>query len=94
VLLGYGAVIYNITQVSFRQAICPERLQGRMNAVMRFIVWGIPVGTLLGGVLATWIGLRETLFVSAIGVWLAFLPILISPVRTLRAMPEPAVDLA
>jgi len=94
VLLGYGAVIYNITQVSFRQAICPERLQGRMNAVMRFIVWGIPVGTLLGGVLATWIGLRETLFVSAIGVWLAFLPVLISPVRTLRAMPEPAVDLA
>ena len=30
-----------------RQAITPERLQGRMNAAMRWIVWGtIPLGTL------------------------------------------------
>src|SRR5829696_4946561 len=43
-----GIPIYNITQVSFRQAITPERLQGRMNSVMRFIVWGVmPLGALL-----------------------------------------------
>ena len=100
VLLGYGAVIYNITQVSFRQAICPERLQGRMNSVMRFIVWGVmPVGSLLGGALATWIGLRETMWIGAALGSLAFLPVLLSPVRTLREMPEPvsaepAADLA
>ena len=45
VLFGFGAVAYNITQVSLRQAITPERLQGRMNAAMRWIVWGtIPLG--------------------------------------------------
>ena len=42
------------SQVSYRQAICPPRLQGRMNSVMRFMVWGtIPSGTLAGGALAT-----------------------------------------
>ena len=43
----FGGLVYNIAQVSFRQAITPERLQGRMNAAMRWIVWGtIPLGTL------------------------------------------------
>jgi MFS family permease len=88
---GMGIPIYNITQVSFRQAITPERLQGRMNSVMRFIVWGVmPLGALLGGALATWFGLRTAIWVGAIGMSLAVLPVLLSPVRTLRAMPEPA----
>jgi hypothetical protein len=43
-----GVVVYNVTQVSFRQALCPERLLGRMNATMRFLVWGtMPIGGLL-----------------------------------------------
>src|SRR5262249_3822495 len=51
---GLSQVIYNVNQVSFRQAITPERMQGRMNATMRFIVWGtIPIGSLLGGALGT-----------------------------------------
>jgi Na+/melibiose symporter-like transporter len=37
---GLGSVVYNVAQVSFRQAITPTRLQGRMNATMRWIVWG------------------------------------------------------
>jgi MFS family permease len=100
VLFGYVGVLYNITQLSFRQAICPERMQGRMNSVMRFIVWGVmPLGSLLGGALATWIGLRETMWVGAVIGSFAFIPVLFSPVRTLREMPqpvsaEPAVDLA
>jgi MFS family permease len=87
---GFGAVVYNIAQVSFRQAITPERIQGRMNSVMRFIVWGtIPLGNLTGGVLASTIGLRETLFVGAAGGFLAVIPLVFSPIRTLRDMPEP-----
>ena len=85
-----GIPIYNITQVSFRQAITPERLQGRMNSVMRFIVWGVmPLGSLLGGTLATWFSPRTAIWVGAIGMSLAVLPVLLSPVRTLREMPEP-----
>ena len=89
-VLGFGLVTYNIIQVSYRQAICPTRLQGRMNSAMRFIVWGtIPLGTLLGGALATWLGLREAIAIGAIGCGLSFLWILLSPQRHLRDMPEP-----
>jgi MFS family permease len=88
-----GIPIYNITQVSFRQAITPERLQGRMNSVMRFVVWGvIPLGALLGGALASWFGLRFAIWVGAIGMSLAVLPVLLSPVRTLREMPQPVEE--
>jgi MFS family permease len=93
VLGGFAAVAYNITQVSFRQAICPERMQGRMNAVIRFLVWGtMPLGALLGGALATWLGLRPALWVAAVGALFTFLPILFSPVRTLREIPEPVEE--
>ena len=95
ILLGFSAVVYNINQVSLRQAITPERLQGRMNSVMRFLVWGtIPLGTLTGGALGSTIGLRETLFVGAAGSFLAFLPVFLSPVRSLREMPEPVTEAA
>lgn len=92
-VFGFTVVVYNIAQVSYRQAICPPRLQGRMNSVMRFMVWGtIPIGTLAGGALATWIGLRETIIVGAIGGGTAFLWLLLSPQRHLREMPEPIAD--
>ena len=84
----YGVVLYNVTQVSMRQAITPERLQGRMNSVMRFIVWGVlPLGTLLGGSLATVFELRTAIWAGAIGVALAWLPVAIGPVRSLREVP-------
>jgi hypothetical protein len=61
-----------------------------MNSVMRFIVWGtIPLGQLTGGALGSTIGLRQTLFVGAAGSTLAVLPIVLSPIRSLREMPEP-----
>lgn len=94
-ITGFVVVVYNITQLSYRQAICPPRLQGRMNSVMRFLVWGtIPIGSLMGGALGTWIGLRETIVIGAIGSGASFLWILFSPQRHLREMPEPIDDIA
>ena len=88
-LFGFGSVVYNINQVSFRQAITPERMQGRMNASMRFIVWGtIPVGSLVGGALGTAIGLLPTIWIGAVGGLLSILPLVLTPVRTLRAVPS------
>ncbi len=90
-LPGLGSVVYNVNQVSLRQAITPERMQGKMNATMRFIVWGtMPIGSFIGGALGGAIGLRPTLWVAAIGGSLAFLPPLLSPVRSLAAIPEMA----
>jgi MFS family permease len=88
VFIGAAIVVYNITQVSFRQLLCPERLLGRMNATIRFAVWGtIPIGALLGGILGATIGLRPTLWVAVVGSALAVLPVLLSPLRTMRELP-------
>src|SRR5947199_1321622 len=47
-----ATVVYNVNKPSLRQAIVPLRLHGRMNATMRFLVWGtIPLGALTGGLL-------------------------------------------
>jgi MFS family permease len=90
---GISQVVYNVSQVSLRQAITPDRLQGRMNATMRFLVWGtIPIGSVIGGYLGGTIGLHETLYVGAIGSALAFLFVLLSPVRSLRTIPDAVPD--
>jgi MFS family permease len=93
VLFGFGSVVYNVNQVSLRQAITPGRMQGRMNATMRFVVWGtLPIGALAGGALGATIGLRPTLWIAALGGFLSFVPPLLSPVRKLRSMPEEAPE--
>jgi MFS family permease len=90
VLFGFGSMAYNITQVSLRQAICPPRLQGRMNASMRWIVWGtLPLGALLGGAIGTAFSLRGALWVSAIGGLSGIFPVLLSSVRSIKEMPAP-----
>jgi len=89
-LIILGSVVYNINQVSLRQAIVPIRLQGRMNASMRFLVWGtIPVGGLVGGLMGEFLGLRTTIGITAVAGTLAFLWVLLSPVRSLKRIPEP-----
>jgi MFS family permease len=85
-LLGSSfGVAYNIIQVSMRQAITPHHLLGRMNATMRFFVWGtIPVGAFLGGLLGSIMGLRPAITLFAFASLLTPLPVLLSPLRGLR----------
>lgn len=86
-----GISVYNINQISLRQAITPTELQGRMNASMRFAVWGtLPVGAALGGVLGDVFGVRPMLWVLGSLALLVSLPLLLtSEVRTLRTGPAP-----
>jgi MFS family permease len=90
-LMGFTAVVYNVNQISFRQAITPLDIQGRMNATMRFLVWGtLPLGSIIGGVLGSFIPLRMTVLVGAVVAGLAFIWLLASPVRSLRVIPTAA----
>ncbi|WP_323747750.1 MFS transporter [Catenulispora rubra] len=85
---GMMAVVYNVAQVSYRQAITPHALLGRMNASVRFIVWGtMPLGALLGGVVGTWFGLRPTLWIAVIGSYAAVAWVFFSPLRHMRDVP-------
>jgi len=84
-----GTVVYNVNQVSLRQAIVALRLQGRMNATMRFLVWGtIPLGAITGGILGEFLGLRTAIGIAILGGSLSFLWILLSPFRSLKTIPE------
>jgi Transmembrane secretion effector len=88
IAVGAGTVIYNVTQVSFRQALCPSRLRGRMNATLRWLVWGtMPLGGLLGGTLGATVGVRAALLVAAMGSTVSFLWVFCSPLRWMRELP-------
>jgi MFS family permease len=90
-ITGFGGVVYNVSSRTLFQSMTPNRMLGRATAVVRTIVWGvIPLGTLLGGVVAEVIGVREAIWVGAAGATFAALPILLSPVPRLRELPAEA----
>jgi predicted MFS family arabinose efflux permease len=88
-LWGTAVVIFNATSAALAQATTPERLMSRMFASRRLVSWGVmPAGTLLGGLLGTYLGLRTAVFVGAGGRALAGLIILASPVRSIRTLDD------
>ena len=88
-----GTLWYNINQVSLRQSLVPVRLQGRLNATMRFLVWGtLPIGNLVGGGLGEVIGVYPALVIAVVGGLLAVPWVFFSPVRELKTIPPPAED--
>ena len=93
-VFDFGAILYAINYLSLRQAITPDRLLGRMTATMRFVtVASAPIGSLVGGALASQIGLRSTLLVvGVLGLLLSAAAVLWSPVRRHRALPDPLID--
>jgi MFS family permease len=87
-VLEAGVLIYNVTIVAWRQAYVPPALLGRVVATMRFLLFGtIPLGGLLGGALAGWIGVREAMWVLVVGNLVMPLLLIASPLRRLRDMP-------
>lgn len=84
-LASLGIVLVGVTEMTCRQLVCPPELLGRVNATMEFMIWATaPVGAVLGGGLATWIGVRETLFVAGVGGCLAAAWVVFSPLRHIR----------
>jgi MFS family permease len=64
---GAGVMIANITTVSLRQTITPDRLLGRVNSGHRLVAWGAkPLGAAAGGVLAQLLGLRAVFIVMGL----------------------------
>jgi len=87
---AFGIIVYNVGQASIRQALCPPDMLGRMNASVRFLVWGIlPLGSLAGGGLGEWLGVRAALFVAGAGMSAGGLWLVCSRLRTMRDLPAP-----
>ena len=88
-LSGYAMVVYNVVQVSFRQRLCPPALLGRMNASIRFMVWGpMPVGAFVGGILGAQVGVVPALWVSVALGFVGALPVLLSPLNRMGDLPR------
>jgi MFS family permease len=90
---SFGIGLHGVNQVSLRQAVTPERMRGRVAATLRLGMFGtMPLGTLLGGALGTFAGLRAALCVAAAGMFLAAVPYAVSSTGRLTVLPEPALD--
>lgn len=87
-LMSFGVVVFNVVQVTARQRLCPPRLLGRMNASIRFAIWGVmPLAALLAGVLGGWLGAIAATWIGAAVAALSALPFLVSHYGALRELP-------
>src|SRR5204863_7168515 len=93
VLAGLGWMvgpIYNVVQFSYRLALIPDRLQGRVNSTFRLLAFGFqPLGSAIAGVMLKYAGTTNTLlFFLVVMVFLGIMTTLNSHVRNARPIGE------
>jgi MFS family permease len=81
-------MVFLIHSTSLCQSVVPDRLLGRANASMQFLIGAIsPIGPLVAGFLGSWLGVRLTLLIALVGMLSGGLAVIFSPLRTLREFP-------
>jgi len=90
-LMDLGAMLFFINYLSLRQAATPEHLRGRVTSTLIFIAVSLaPLGSLMGGILGTWLGLRITIAICGIaGLVLGLVLLRWSPLGAMRELPIP-----
>jgi MFS family permease len=89
-----GATVSNIHSLSLRQSVVPPDLLGTVMGAIRFLNWGlIPVGSLLGGVVGSLVGVRPALLACGAGMLLACAWPLSSKLPTIRSASDVTLDL-
>ncbi|MEV6883818.1 MFS transporter [Streptomyces sp. NPDC051135] len=84
----FASTVAGISLTSYRQAVCPPDMLGRVSAAARWINWGtLPLGGVAGGALAAGVGVRGTLWIAVTGGCCAGLWLFFSPLRGLRDIP-------
>ena len=87
-MVAFWIVANRVVAISLQQTLCPDHLLGRMNATTRFLAWAtLPLGGVVGGALGTALGLRTTLWLTAIGLLLSSLWLVLSPACRARDLP-------
>src|SRR5215217_2792175 len=85
--------VYDINQVSLRQAIAPAHVLGRINASVRVTEIGaVLLGTVIAGYIGETVGLRETLRAGVALSFLAAVALALSPVRAVQRIPQTVVE--
>jgi MFS family permease len=90
---GFGAPVYTIPQVAVKQSVTPDSMQGRMNATMNTMVWGMMVvGATLGGILGGTIGVANTIYLGGLISGTSWIWVVLSPVIRLRHPPAQVTE--
>jgi len=85
---GLGVMLLDISSLAIKAALVPDRLRARVTGAYMVVNYGVrPLGAFLGGVLASVIGVRTTLWIAVAGGMLGFLWLLPSPIPTMRELP-------
>ena len=88
---GLGVMILDISAASIFESLIPHRLRSRVSGAYTLVNYGVrPVGSLIGGLLGSTIGLRPTLWIATTGAIAGFFWLLPSPIPKMRELPEPA----
>ncbi|MET8038380.1 MFS transporter [Streptomyces sp. NPDC005345] len=86
-LSGVGVMLFDVNLNSLQADVIPDRMRSRVAGAYTTINYGLrPVGAVLGGLLATLIGLRATLLIGAVGAALSLLWLLPSPIRRIHSL--------
>ncbi len=93
IVVDPAMTVYDINQVSLRQAIAPEGVLGRINASLGVADTGaLLVGTVMAGYLGESIGLRSTLWLAVVICLLAAVVLFLSPVSKVERIPDMPVE--
>ncbi|KZD12322.1 MFS transporter [Oceanibaculum pacificum] len=88
-LIGFGPMLWQVSQTSLRQIVTPAALLGRVGATIQVAVFGVrPLGALAGGALAVRYGLDTAMLAATAGFALSFAIILASPLARLKRLPS------
>ncbi|MGI5379124.1 MFS transporter [Streptomyces sp. CA-251387] len=86
-LVGLGVMLFDVNLNSLQTAVIPDALRSRVTGAYSTVNYGVrPLGAVVGGALATTIGLRATLVTAAIGGTLSLLWLLPSPIPAIRSL--------
>jgi MFS family permease len=86
-LSGVGVMLFDVNLNSLQAGVIPDGMRSRVAGAYSTINYGIrPVGAILGGLLATLVGLRPTLLVAAVGGALSLLWLLPSPIPRIHSL--------
>ena len=93
-LLSLTGPIYNVVQFSYRVALIPDRLQGRVNSSFRLVAYGFgPAGSALAGLLlGAYGGMITVLVFAAVQFLMAILVTLNPEVRNAKPLDQLKIE--
>jgi MFS family permease len=90
-LSGLGLMLLDILAGTMSAGIIPRPLRSRVSGAFQLVNYGVrPLGTSIGGLLGSTIGLRPTLWIATVGALSGMVFLLPSPIRRLHDLPEEA----